>query len=118
MAPSIKTIAQIWPDKAKEIRGIMDGSIDPESFENVERWVRQCYNRPSTVELQLEAINGVLEGHGVEALDESSDWFPQPHYSYVNMGDTYTTTVVYDHERGRWLITDWGTIAEKFPQEM
>jgi hypothetical protein len=30
------------------------------------------------------------------------------------MGDTYTTTVVYDHEQEKFLVTDWGTLAEKF----
>jgi len=114
MAPSVKTIAMYWPDKAKEIRGIIDGSIDPMTYSKVDQWVRQCYNRPSTHELQLEAINQVLEGYGTEALDENTSWFPQPHYSYVNMGDTYTPTVVYDHEKDRFLITDWGTLAEKF----
>lgn len=114
MAPSIKTLSAHWPDKAKILRGIMTGNVDPESFESVKDWTRQCYNRPSDVELRLAAINDALDGYGVEALDRDPGWFPYPEYSYVNMGDTYTTTILHQHTTGRWIVSDWGSIAERW----
>lgn len=78
------------------------------------RWVRQCYNMPSEHEVRMSMINEVMGGYGTEALDEDPNWFPQPHYSYVNMGDTYTPTIIYDHEATRFLTGCWGDIAEKF----
>jgi len=116
MAPSIKTLtAAFGKDKAVVIRGILTGKTSPEDFVSVKKWVGQCCNRPSQHEVQLEAINEVLDGYGTEALDEDTSWYPQPHYSYVNMGDPYTTTILYDHRRGTWIVSDWGAIAERFP---
>jgi hypothetical protein len=35
--------------------------------------------------------------------------------SYVNMGDTYDTTLLYDHKTGRFSVGSWGDIVEKQP---
>lgn len=59
----------------------------------------------------------LLEGHGVEAIYASDDDGYQdsdtPFGYYVNMGDTYTTTVVWDATDETFLITDWGTFYEE-----
>lgn len=119
MFPSVKRIASrlnIDRETAQTIRHIMDGSVDPKSFDSVDSWLRQCYNMPNTVELRMCAINEVLGTHGVEALGEMT--FPNgPHYSYCNTGDTYACTVMYDHHENEFLISDWGSIAETLLDE-
>ena len=64
----------------------------------------------------MKAINGLLDGHGVEAVraDYHVDRF---HFdivaSYVNMGDMYVCTVIYETETGRFVMTDLGTWIER-----
>lgn len=92
-----------------------------DTFESVQRWVRQCYNEPSLVERQMCALNEVLDGHGVEALRvgngeemQGDPYIPNRHFwqdvrfEYVNMGDTYTPTIGYDVAKERFVVSSWG----------
>lgn len=105
--------------KGQIIADIIEGKRSPEDFASVQRWIAQCYHPPRKAELKLEAINEVLEGHGVEALrGRHVDNF---HYDvqacYVNMGDTYAPTVLLDHEELRWHFTSWGDWIERYGEE-
>ena len=97
---------------AKTVKGLIEGLIDPESFESVERWVSQCYNKPNDVELRLTAINEVLECYGVEAIT-SEDWTDSYHCniraSYCNSGDSYVPTVIRCHKDKKFIV---GCIAD------
>jgi hypothetical protein len=118
--PSVKTIKSIeWLDKvgdptaiAKQVRGLMDGSIDPMTVEATEQWVNQCHNMPSKIELKMSAINAVLECHGTEALfNVNGDVWPD--FEYCNTGDTYVSTVGYDYKKGKFVITSYGDWVER-----
>ena len=54
-------------------------------------------------------IDVLLDGHGVEDLPtvDGSETI-----AYVNMGDPYVPTVLYDYEKNRFYVTDWGAIVE------
>ena len=54
----------------------------------------------------LEEINS-LSGHfGVESL------YPErPEIWYLNAGDTYTTTLCYNHDSDRFFIACWGDLV-------
>lgn len=116
--PSVKTIASklaIPTSKAKVVRGLIDGSIDPNTFAKVQAWVRQCYNMPKRSELVMCALNEVLDGHGVEAIrSEKAPW--DSYWSdivadYINMGDTYSTTVL--RLRGNsFMLCSYGDFIE------
>lgn len=90
---------------AKVIRGLMVSSIDPESVDATEQWVRQCYHRPSDAELIMHAIDAMLENHGVEYINER--------YAYSNTGDSYAATIIYDNETGRYAVGSWGDLVER-----
>lgn len=67
-------------------------------------------------EAALSEINNIIRGHGVEAVRSEDTW--DSYYMdivglYVNTGDTYKLTVVYDIPRDKLLITDLGTWIEK-----
>jgi vacuolar-type H+-ATPase subunit E/Vma4 len=112
--PSAKLIEKrlrLSREKAKELHEVLKGIRDPESYESVRKWVSQCHNRPSTGELKMEAANEILDGSGVEAIF-SDDSVTQPRYAYVNMGDTYTTTVVRERG-GKYLLAAWGDLIER-----
>lgn len=118
MTPSVKTIeTRLGLDRktALTVRKLMDRRLDPESFASVQKWVSKCYNRPSRIELIMEALNEVLGGYGVEALrvkEHVDNYHFDIGYTYVNMGDTYKTTILRDNIKGRFIVCDYGTIVE------
>ena len=64
----------------------------------------------------LEVVDGLMDGNGVEYIDSHADTMrSQDGLSYVNMGDTYDTTLLYDHKTGRFSVGSWGDIVEKQP---
>lgn len=66
-------------------------------------------------EKALEEVDKLINGHGVEAIE--GDYVDSYHQNivatYVNMGDTYNTTVLYETATGRFFITTWGDWVER-----
>lgn len=80
------------------------------------KYVRSLYNSPyySAVwrtTVALHAINVIVRGYGIEALGKV-DMYRGPPYEYVNMGDTYATTLIYNSRTNNLYIGCWGTVAE------
>jgi hypothetical protein len=98
----------------KTLRGIIRGKIDPMTFETVARWVDKLYNPPDKVELQLMACNEVLGGYGIEPVNGAwvSPFYQNCTMLYVNMGDAYDQTVVYNCVKGTFHLTSWGDMVE------
>jgi hypothetical protein len=97
--PSIKTIAKFFPhlieDDVKEVRNILEN---------------YCH-RPIAC---LEELNPVLDGCGIEYIADVADDQHDCHgLEYINMGDTYDSTFIYDHRTGRLFISCWGDEVEK-----
>ena len=118
MYPSIRTIEnglQVCRDTARRIRGLMDGTVNPETSLAARAWLRQCYHRPSDDELVMAAIDEALGTFGVEALE--GEWIDNYHQNiqavYCNAGDAYAPTVLLCHRRLRYLVTSWGDYVEK-----
>ena len=86
---------------------------NPDRYGTVTAWKRGCYNPPSLVEMKMEMFNRLIEGYGCEALHDGY-WFPYPDYTYVNLGESYVATVIYDRRLGKYKVEDWGSISEKF----
>jgi len=57
----------------------------------------------------LETASNILKGYGVEYLRSENG---RARAYYVNMGDTYETTLVLDIPRERIWITSWGDWVE------
>lgn len=65
------------------------------------------------VELMLECLDQVLRTCGVEYIEDVEDTQRERMgISYLNTGETYTTTVVYDWRKSITILTDWGSIIE------
>lgn len=110
---TIKHIAEalnISVDRAALVRGLFDGKISPNAFRSVDSWVRQCYNPPSYHDRKMMAFNEILEGYGGEAIFGDDPYHPD--IEYVNMGDTYIMTILYNRIDGRYRITNWGDELE------
>lgn len=116
--PSIKTIKtrlSIDHDKALQIRHLIDGRMSPDHYKSVKQWIAQCLNMPSRIERIHCAINEIMEGYGIEAIkdNQSSRYYSDTGLMYVNMGDTYTPTVIYDTRKSQWIVASWGNIVER-----
>lgn len=74
----------------------------------------------ATPELRMELINTLVNGCGVEALlgDWMNGYWGDVVGTYVNMGDTYSLTVVQKRTgSSRWdvsyQVTTWGDFVER-----
>lgn len=70
----------------------------------------------------MAKMNGSINGYGVEALtDENHDNVPRYYGNivglYVNKGNTYDTTIIYDTAEGRFIIANWGDFIESYDEE-
>lgn len=99
--PSIKTIENSIADckeDAKEIRKVMENYS----------------HRPRKM---LTKVNEIVGAHGVEYLEPANpSQYEDTGLYYVNMGDTYISTLCYDAKTGRTFISCWGDIVEKNPR--
>jgi len=98
---------------AAQVKAIIEGKKDPSELTGGANRIRECYNPPEDYDVALHAINQLIEGYGVEYVAHKDDTFREVYgVDYVNLGDTYTTTVVYDHLKGKFEVIDIGTIIE------
>jgi hypothetical protein len=108
MIPSVKTIQQIRRngepldvETALAVRAAMEkADAAGYNFAHPGREARQS----------LETIDGLIGGHGVEYIREGGGQ-RSPAIRYVNLGDTYDTTILY--VRGRFRVGCWGDIVER-----
>lgn len=84
----------------------------------VERANKQLRLAPShrAVDVLMEQANIELKGYGVEALSDEKahvdSYYRNAIALYVNMGDTYDFTVVFDTEFNKFIATSWGDFYE------
>ena len=65
----------------------------------------------------LDYANELLGGNGIEYIESQQDTMRHREgLSYVNMGDTYDTTLIYDHATGRFYVGAWGDWVERYPK--
>ena len=98
------------------IVGMINGKYDPEHFYAAKQWLNHCYNRPSNDALILEAIDGIIEGHGTESIYADNDTYHDNLLAeYINTGDTYSSTIAYID--GKYIITCIGDLIEDFERK-
>lgn len=67
----------------------------------------------------LVEASKAMDGFGVEAIRSETAWdryFGDSIALYVNMGDTYVPTLLFDIEAGEYLVTSWGDWLEGWEQ--
>lgn len=79
---------------------------------------REKFDNPDDV---LEYVSDQCGGYGVEAVSAENAWVSHYYQNiialYVNFGDTYDTTVVYDTEWGEYNVMSWGDWYENWMAE-
>ena len=95
--------------------------MDKKFWVRVRNYARRYYNRElpnhigeHTSHLASEALEAAGKhfkvGYGVEGF---CDECGREGVSYINMGDTYSTTVLFDTRTEQFSIGCWGDIAER-----
>ena len=91
---------------AERIFRMIRGEESPQTVPEVQVWISECYGTPDRNELIMYAANVLIGGHGVEA--HFPDENPHPRFTYVNRGDTYDPTLIFDLETHKYSVTSWG----------
>jgi hypothetical protein len=121
--PSAKTLEANFRDlehkDANLIRRLAAASGDDEALGELlssdtrlsytERTYRHTLRSPSgRVTAILHAINKILGTHGVEPLGND--------YEYLNAGDQYSATLIYDKRGRRLFVSTWSDMVEQHPK--
>lgn len=73
--------------------------------EEVKRELRELFTGGGRPWKKLERADELLEGHGVESFGNR--------YSYINFGDTYDPTILYDEDEDKFFVSTWGDVEEQ-----
>ena len=92
-------------------------------FKSVQQLRKQCFNKPDTIQEKLTVLNELIDGHGVEPIQVSEELYQDSYYGncigeYINLGDTYITTIVFNTIEREWLVTSWGDYFESKESEL
>ena len=132
-APSTKALLSefrnLSAEEAKLIRKLADATDDGERLKKLvdahvpatSSYVRSMHSDPYRSRLwrttvALHAMNEILGTHGVEGLGPPRSGDYAPPYEYLNAGDTYAGTLIYDRGGDRLFVGTWGDVVEKHPE--
>ena len=112
--PSTKTIMDklgLYEAKANQLRNFLTGRFTCDAIEEADH---DHIHYSFLVNEVLKVCSGILESCGVEYLPHKKDTFSDSYgISFVNSGDMYTNTVIYDHNSMSFKIACTGDIIEK-----
>ena len=106
MKPSIKTIeTRLMENLKKEYTDVRYAA----------RLIRWAMDESRNPDVALDKINYFLKGYGVETIKDNGwdRYYMDICLLYVNMGDTYIPTVIYDTRKDSWYVCSLGDIVER-----
>ena len=107
-APSLTRLEYTFPGKGKELRALLEGEVHTCAYKSVQDLIARCYNKPDYPYRLMTALDEIVGGHGVECIECNG----KPIADYVNLGDSYVTTIVRKIETGSIILTGWADFAE------
>lgn len=88
----------------------------PNRFPRTNSWADGCHHYPSRREIKLEALDELLGTCGVEPIIDERIYIDRYHgnivASYLNTGDTYAETLLFDNYENKWKLMSWGDFVE------
>lgn len=108
--PSRKTLEAAFPGKGKELRNVIDGTVNPAEYDSVIKLNMTARHSMTYSHMLLTAINEIIEGHGIESITPREE-DRHPSYDYINMGDCYNETILLRSD-GRLIVSSVGAVAE------
>ena len=116
--PSTRTIESAFPGHGRELRRLLE---DPSAARRHPAAVArraECYHPPTFLDQLLHALDAEAEAHGVEYIAHRDDGFRNDEMrglEYLNVGDPYTPTLIYNHSADTWRVCGYGDIIERSP---
>ena len=115
--PSVKTLMSVLSvdkDVAKKVRLALEG---PGALPKDHEKYAKHYNPPSLLDRKLDAIDELIEGFGTEAIRGPwvGGYWGDTVAVFIEMGDVYNGTILFDVERETFYATtvgDWVETAE------
>ncbi len=118
MTPSVKTIST-------RLQDVLEKEYSKELIPSIVKEIRNVMLNANllrdhhAVDTALDIINGLLHGYGVEAIRGThhvGPYYLDINLLYVNLGDTYVPTVLFDTLNHNFLIGSWGDFVEAHPK--
>lgn len=108
--PSTKTIETMLGDILKHEYG----NDIKKQVKDIRKAMETAYDHKS-IDDCLDKCNEVLKGFGIESIRDNNftGYYGDIGLLYVNMGDTYIPTVIYDTRKDKFYVCSWGNIVEK-----
>lgn len=114
--PSVKTLENAFPGHGRELRRLLDDDRAVRAHPAAVARRRECLHPPSLLDQRFHALNAAAETCGVEYIAHRDDGMREIFgLEYLNAGDTYTPTLIFDHARQTWRVASWGDIIEARP---
>lgn len=114
---TIRTLASLR-DTRYDLRDFIAAKL-PETFRYAESCRTDAFDSTMwRTTMVLHGINETMGAYGVEGLGPMGsrlDGFAPP-FEYINMGDTYAATLLYNREQDRLFIGCWGDVVERHPE--
>ena len=112
MIPSVKRIKAVLGNTLHKEYG--NGNSFELACHSIRQQMKASLNF-NAIDMALEQINKILCGYGVESMRdiEWDSYYGDIGLLYVNMGDTYVGTVIYDTRKKRWFVACLGDYVEK-----
>lgn len=108
-------------DKAKLIRSIIKREIDILALDCIPKtleWRNKCYHMPRMREVMVMACDEIAGTYGTETVEPQEDWSNgYPRIEYLNVGDSYASTLFFDFSQSRAFISCFGDIVERMERE-
>jgi len=88
-------------------------NIDKPTAEMVRRIMRQ-YMPNRALRIANKRLDGSMGVEYMPTADEDVDYLEQLEgIEYLNFGDTYTTTLLFDYAKWRWRVCTVGDVVER-----
>lgn len=114
--PSIRTLESAFPGHGRALRRLLEDDRAVREHPAAIARRAECFPSPTLLDLRLRALNAEAETCGVEYIAHRDDGMRDIYgLEYLNTGDTYATTIIYDHSRGSWRVGCWGDVVEARP---
>jgi hypothetical protein len=112
-APStnnLMTKLNIDETRAKLIRAVIkNDTITTKAFK-----LNQYERMYKTYQRKLICIDKIIGGFGVEVIGDCNSCIDSDiKAEYVNLGDTYTSTILYNRKTGTYQLTTFGDFVER-----
>ena len=82
-----------------------------DELEKIDFWKAETFKHTLAI---MEIANKWLDGFGVETIELTSSSAYSMAMLYVNMGDSYASTLIYLPDYNRFMVGSFGELAEAF----